>query len=71
MYHTGGKISNLHGLAHVEHEYFASITLGTGFEHQLAGFRNEHEVANNLWMRNRDGASILDLFLEEWDNGTI
>ena len=68
--HALGQIGNLHGSSHVEYEYLSALAHRAGFEHQLAGFRDEHEVADDVGMGHRDGPAVLDLFAEKGNHRT-
>ena len=69
--HTLGQISNLHGSTHVEYEYLATFAHRTGFQHQFAGFGDQHEVADDVRMCHRDGTAVLDLFAEQRNHRTV
>lgn len=70
-YHSFCQIDNLDGFAHVENEDFASISHSTGFEDEAAGFRDKHEIANDVGMGDFYRTAILDLLAEDGNNGAI
>lgn len=63
-YHTLGQIDDLHRLAHIEDEDLAALAHGSGLKHELAGFRNQHEVTDDVRMGDGDRSTAPDLFLE-------
>ena len=69
--HAFGQIRNLDRLAHVEDEDFSAVALGSGFQHQLAGFRDEHEETHDALVRDGDRTAAADLLLEERNDGTV
>lgn len=69
--HASCEVGYAHGLAHVEHEDLASVAHRSGFEHELAGFGYEHEVAYDVGVGDCDGASGFDLALEDGDDGAV
>lgn len=71
LYHPPCEVYNLHGLAHLEDKYLTALAACAGFEDELAGFRNEHEVADDVRVGNRYRTTVAYLLLEEWDDGTV
>ena len=69
--HALCKVCNPDRSTHVEDEYFAAVTLGAGLENQLAGLWDEHEETDDAFVGNRDGTAVLDLLLEQRDNGAV
>ncbi len=69
--HTLCKVGNANGLAHIEDEDLASLAHGTGFEHQLAGLGDEHEVADDIGVRDGDRTATTNLLAEDRDDRTI
>ena len=69
--HLLGKVQDLHGFTHIEDVDLSSIAHGTGFQHQLAGLGDGHEVADDVRMRNRNGTTALNLLTEQRNHGTI
>ena len=69
--HAAGQIGNLHGFTHVEHKDFATIAHGSGLEYQATGFGDGHEETDDVGMGHRYRTTVLDLFLETRDNGTV
>ena len=69
--HARGQVGDTHGLAHVEHEYLAAIAFRASFKYQFAGLGNEHEETDDVGMGDGDGASLLNLFLEQGNHRAV
>ena len=65
------EVCDSYWLAHVEDEDFSSVSDGSCFEYESAGFRYEHEVAYDVGVCDGDGSSLLYLFAEEWYDGSV
>src|SRR3984957_1666305 len=63
--HSPRQIPDPHRLAHVEHEYVAALSHRTGLNHELRGFRDGHEIADYLGMRDGDRPAGFYLLIEE------
>src|SRR5690606_12856226 len=51
--HLTGKVGYSYWFAHVQHVNLSPLPHAASLQHQLAGFRNGHEVADDIRMRNR------------------
>ena len=69
--HALGKVDYLDGFAHVEDEDFTAMTHGASFKDKSACLWDEHEVTDDVGVGDLDGATFLDLFAEDWDNGSV
>ena len=69
--HTLSQICNSHGFTHIKHEYLTAITLRTSFKHQLTSLRYQHKEAYDSLVCHRHRTTILNLFAEQRDDGTI
>lgn len=69
--HALGEVGNLHGLTHVEDENLTTIAHGAGFEDELAGLRDEHEVTDDFRIGDCDRTAFFDLTFEEWDDRAV
>ena len=66
--HALGKIQNLHGIAHIQHEDVASLGHRAGLYHKLRCLGDRHEKARDLTMGHRDGTTMFDLRPETRDH---
>ena len=69
--HACCQVGNAHGLTHVEDENLAAMALRASLQYQLAGFRNQHEVANDIGVCHRYRSSVLDLLLEQGNDAAV
>src|SRR5580698_1996560 len=65
MNHALRQIADAHGLAHIEHEYFAALGHRPGLDDQLRRLRDGHEVANDFGVSDGYRTTRLDLLIEE------
>ena len=66
--HVAREIDDAHRLAHVEHEDLAAASLQPRLQQQLRRFRQRHEVARDLRMRDGDRAAARDLLAKARDH---
>ena len=71
LYHFAGHVVDFDGASHVEDEDVAACSHGAGFEDEVAGFGDCHEVAGDFFVGNGNGAVVFDLFAEEWDDRSV
>lgn len=71
LYHTHGEVVYLDGLAHVENEYLTTRAHRACLKDELAGLGDEHEVADDVLVRDRHRAAVLDLLLEKGDDRAV
>ena len=69
--HLMRQVADFDRLTHIEYENFAAIAHNTCFQHQLHCFRNSHEIAGDLRMRNGNRTAFLNLSPETWNHRTI
>ena len=63
-----GEIKNADGLTHVEHESLATIFHGGSLQNKIDRFRDGHEEAIHIRMRNGNRPTIRDLRFEDRDD---
>ena len=68
---VAGQGVDLHGGSHVEDEDLAAVGVGAGEEDEAHGLGDRHEVADDIRVRDRDGAALGDLLLEQGDDGAV
>ena len=66
-----GKVEDLDGLAHVQHEQLVLLRHGARLEHKRRSLGNGHEIADDARVRHGDGAARGDLALEERDDRAV
>ena len=69
--HALRQIDDLDGLAHVKDIDLTAFAHAAGFQHQLAGFGDGHEVADDFRVRDGYRAAGLDLFTEQRNDGAV
>ena len=69
LHHQARQIVDLDRLAHVEHEHLAAGRHGAGLDDQFGGFRDRHEVADDLGVRDGHRTAGCDLLAEAADDG--
>ena len=65
LHHAAGQVMNAHRLAHVKHKNIAASAHGAGLDHQLRRFRDAHEKAGDVGVRERDGPAVFDLLAKQ------
>ncbi|MCY1245786.1 hypothetical protein D9M72_589560 [compost metagenome] len=70
LHQPASEVNDPHGLAHVEHEDIATLSHCARLDHQLSSFRDGHEIAGDVRMRERDRTTRLDLLSKQWHHRT-
>src|SRR5207302_2620233 len=66
--HLLRQLEDLDGLAHVEHEHLATTADRARLDHERDRFRDRHEEARHLRVRDGHGAALRDLAPEDRDH---
>ncbi len=66
-----GKGIDFDGRAHIQDKDLAAFGIGAGLENEGDGFRNRHEIADDVWVRDRDRATFGNLFFENGNNRAV
>ena len=64
------KIYNVHGFAHIQHKNLTALAHGCGFEDQLRGLGNGHEIPRHAWVGHGNGSASSNLVLKDRDHGS-
>ena len=62
--HVFGKVEDLHGLTHVEDENLATFGISASLKNEANCFRNGHEEADDVRVRDCNGTARFDLSFE-------
>ena len=66
-----GEGIDFDGRTHIQNEDLSPVGVGTGLKNKGNGFRDRHEITDDIRVGNRDGAAFCDLFFKERDDGTV
>src|SRR5690554_5683699 len=66
--HLAGKVGNSYRLPHIQHKHLTTLPHTARLKHQLTGFGDGHEVANNILVSHRYRPAIANLVTEQWYN---
>src|SRR5690554_2700224 len=68
MNHLAGKVGDSNWFTHIQHKHLTTLPHTARLKHQLTGFGDGHEVANNILVSHRYRPAIANLVTEQWYN---
>ena len=69
--HTTCHVGDLDRFTHIEDEHLVAFAHERSFKHQSAGFRDGHEVTDDVGMRDSERAAFRQLFAETRDDRAV